>query len=240
MKSRISHIRRSACSGFTLLELMAAMAILTIAMAVAFEAFSGTIRGWKRGTEVIEGIKHGDFAMTQLASALHSTIYFKNPRNSYAFKLERDTVSGLPADAISFVTASSAFMPEGSPLQYGPHRLNLFIDNDEKGHPALFSRAFPAVADVEELEDEYDAEPHLVSRTVQGMEVLLYDADNDKWTTDEWENLNAVPDKLKLTLYAVSSNDDEEPIIFTRVIEIPVAPSSKTQLSGPSQIGRRR
>ena len=83
-RSAIQRSNNPALSGFTLLELMAAMVILTIAMSIAFEAFSGTIRGWKRGTEVIESIKHGDFAMNQLVSALNSTLYFNNPRKTYA------------------------------------------------------------------------------------------------------------------------------------------------------------
>ena len=76
--------------GFTLLELIVAMVILTITMSIAFQAFSGTIRGWRRGTEVADGIKHGDFAMNQLSSALNSTIYFFNPKKSYAFTFEKN------------------------------------------------------------------------------------------------------------------------------------------------------
>jgi len=225
---------KARISGFTILELMAAMVILTIAMSVAFNAFSGTIRGWRRGTEVLEGIKHGDYAMTQLTSALTSTMYFNNPRKSYAFKLERDTIAGLPADTISFVTASTAFMPENSPLRRGPHRLELFIDYDEEGHPALFSLAFPAIADLEETQDEFGTEPHLVSRAVQGLEVLLFNQDTQDWAADEWENQNGIPTQVMLTIYVPSEEENEEPITFTRVVEIPVSQSVQSNLRGPT------
>lgn len=234
MKLLNSNSQLHTTSGFTLLELMAAMVILTIAMAVAFEAFSGTIRGWKRGTEVVEGIKHGEFAMNQLAAALNSTIYFNNPRKSYAFKMERGSVDGLPADTISFVTASSAFIPEDSPLQHGPHRLELFIDGDEEGNPALFAIAFPAVADAEEAADEYDTVPYLVSRAVQGLEVQLYDTTTEDWSDIEWTKANSIPDKVKLTVFVASEEEDEEPIAFSRVLEIPVARSVNSKLTGPT------
>jgi len=216
---------------------MVAMVILTIAMSIAFEAFSGTIRGWKRGTEVVEGIKHGDFAMTQLANALNSTIYFYNPRKSYAFKIEKGTGSGLPADTISFVTASGAFMPDSSPLRHGPHRLKLFID-DADGGPALYSIAFPAIADDEEAEDEYDAEPHLITRAVQGLEILIYDEELEDWSTDEWEKENAIPERIQIVIFVASEDENEEPIVFTRVLEIPVAPSVEAKLTGPSKAGQ--
>ena len=236
MKPKNQSFKSQATSrtGFTLLELMVAMVIMTIAMSIAFEAFSGTIRGWKRGTEVVEGIKHGDFAMTQLANALNSTIYFFNPRKSYAFKIEKGSGSGLPNDTISFVTASSAFMPDDSPLRYGPHRIKLFID-DIDGAPALYSIAFPAIADEEEVEDEYDAQPHLVSRSVQGLEILVYDEELEDWSTDEWEPENSVPERVKISVFVASEDENDEPIVFSRVLEIPVAPSVKLRLENPSK-----
>ena len=235
MTQQIPNPKLQTPHGFTLLELMAAMVLLTIAMSIAFQAFSGTIRAWKRGTEVIEGIKHGDFAMGQLARALNSTIYFYSPRKSYAFKIEKERVSGLPADSISFVTAGSAFMPADSPLRHGPHRLELLIDEDEEGNPALFSLAFPAIADAEEAEDEYDAEPHLVSRAVQGLEIMVWDKELEDWATDDWEKENSVPERIMLTLFVASEDENEEPIEFTRIIDIPVAPSVKARLTGPSK-----
>jgi prepilin-type N-terminal cleavage/methylation domain-containing protein len=233
LKRGTEHLTQQHRLGFTLLELIVAMVILTIAMSIAFQAFSGTIRGWKRGTEVVDGIKHGDFAMNQLASAINSTIYFFNPKKSYAFTFEKDNAFGLPSDTITFVTASSAFMPEGSPLQHGPHRIKLYIDKDDYGNPALFAIAFPAIGDIEEYEDEYDAVPYLVSRSVQGLEILLWDEELEDWT-DEWEKENSIPERVKMMIYVASEDEDEEPIIFTRVIDIPVAKAVEAKLTSPT------
>lgn len=216
---------------------MVAMVILTIAMSIAFQALNGTIRGWKRGTEVIDGIKHGDFAMGQLLSAVHSTIYFTNPRKTYAFKFDKNTSGGLPADMISFVTSSSAFMPPDSPFVKGPHRIKLYID-DDGGSSALFALAMPAIADDEEFEDEYDTDPILASRAVQGLEVLFWDKETEDWTA-EWEPENAVPERILLTIFVVSEDEDEEPIEFSRVVEIPVYKSMQARLSGPSMSSGR-
>ncbi|MCF7864631.1 MAG: type II secretion system GspH family protein, partial [Kiritimatiellales bacterium] len=115
MKADTENLKPRPSSGFTLLELMVAMVILTIAMSIAFQAFSGTIHAWKRGTEVVDGIKHGDFAMNQLASALDSTLYFFNPRKTYAFTIERGNAGSLPADTISFVTMFGVASASPSP-----------------------------------------------------------------------------------------------------------------------------
>lgn len=236
MKTCRRHAHREPKQGFTLLELIVAIVILVIAMSIAFQAFTGTIRGWKRGTEVADGIKHGDFAMTQLASALNSMLYFYNPRQTYAFKLEKDTaISGLPGDIVSFVTVNSAFMPADSPYFKGPHRIRLFVDEDEYGEPALFALAMPAISDEEEFEDEFDAEPALVAREVSGLEVMIWDDQNESWT-DEWDSDNSVPQRIEIRMYISSKDPDEEPIIFTRVLEIPVFESMQDRLSDPSRM----
>jgi prepilin-type N-terminal cleavage/methylation domain-containing protein len=240
MKTHNRHSHRGSRQGFTLLELIVAIVILVIAMSIAFEAFTGTLRGWKRGTEVIDGIKHGDFAMTQLASALNSMLYFNNPRKTYAFKLEKDTAAtGLPGDIVSFVTVNGAFMPANSPYAAGPHRIKLFVDEDEYGDSALFALAMPAISDVEEFEEEFDVEPALVSREVSGLEVMIWDKQNETWT-EEWEPENAVPERIEISLYISSKDKNEEPIVFRRVLEIPVFESMRDRLSSPSKKSSKR
>ncbi len=214
---------------------MVAMIILVIALSIAFQAFSGTIRGWRRGMEVMEGIQHGDFAMRQVTAALNSTIYFFNNRKTYAFTIEKDSSGGLPADFISFVTSSGAMMPYDSPFISGPHRLNLFIDNED-GEPALFVSALPAVPNPEDEEDEFEADPILVSREVQGLEILIWDAENEDWT-EEWEKENSVPERIEIALYVASHDPDEEPIRFSRVLDIPVAESLNDRLTSPTVTG---
>lgn len=224
---------KSMRHGFTLLELLVAMVILVVALSIAFQAFSGTVLGWKRGMEVLDGITHGDFAITQLESALNSTIFFKNKRKTYAFKFKKDTVGGLPGDRISFVTSSGAFMPYNSPFAKGPHRLNLFIDDDKDG-PALFATALPAIANDEEVEKKYDAEPMLISRDVQGLEILVWDAEKEDWT-DLWEPENSIPERIRLTIFvAPSDSEKNDPIKFQRIMEIPVASSVKENLTSPT------
>ena len=234
MKKQTDHSKPEAKRAFTLLELMVAIVILVIAMSIAFEAFSGAVRGWKRGTEVADGIKHGDFAMGQLVAALNSTIYFYNARKVYAFRFEKNTASGLPSDTLSFVTASGAFMPADSPYAKGPHRIKLFIDDDDYGNPALFALPMPAIADEEEFEQQFRAEPLIVSRAISGLEIQFWDTQAEQWT-EEWETDNAVPERILIRMYVASDDEREEPIVFTRLVEIPVFKSVAERLASPSK-----
>ena len=231
MISRAIHSQSKA--GFTLLELIVAITILTVAMSIAFQAFSSTLRGWKRGSEVIESIHHGDFAMRQFASALNSMIYFQDERKRYAFRFEKELSNNLPADWISFVTASPYFLHPNDPLTVGPHRLQLFIQDDEYGNPALYSISMPALSDEEEFIDTYNPEPYLITRAVQGLEILVYDFDNEDWT-NEWDFDNHIPKRLLISIFVASEDETEEPLIYSRVFNIPVAESMDQPLSAPT------
>ena len=231
MESRAMHSHSKA--GFTLLELIVAITILTVAMSIAFQAFSSTLRGWKRGNEVIESIHHGDFAMRQCASALNSMIYFQDARKRYAFRFEKELSSSLPADWISFVTASPYFLHPNDPLAEGPHRLQLYIQDDEYGNPALHSISMPALSDEEEFIDEYDPEPYLITRSVQGFEILIYDFESEEWT-DEWDLDNRIPKRLLISFFVISEDETEEPVVYTRVFNIPAAESIDQPLSSPT------
>jgi len=237
MKPRRIHAS-ARTAGFTLLEMMVAMSLMVIALTIAFESFSASLRAWKRGSEVIDSMKHGEFVMNRLAAAVDSAIYFRNQRKAYAFKIEKKNEGGLPADVIDFVTASDAFMPADSPLREAPHRIRLFID-DRDGEPALYLLAMPAIADEEEFEDAFDPEPVLTSRLVRGLKIEIYDEQNEEWT-DEWEKGNSIPKRIRLSVYVMADPDsDDAPVLFVRVIDIPVATSLKANLTGPT-LRRRR
>jgi len=214
---------------FTLLELMVAIVMLVIALSVAYQGLHGTIRGWRRGTEVVESIQHGNFAMEHLSAALRSTVYFNDAKKSYGFSVAKNS-STYPKDELSFVTVSSAFMPMNSPYQHGAHRITVSIDQDEEGDDALFVSARPHLADVEEYEEE---DPWLVSRGIQGLECRIYNEEDELWD-DEYEKSNSVPARIELTLYAAPIDEDDEAVVFTRILEIPVAESVEERISNPT------
>ncbi len=215
-----------------MLEVLVSIVLLAIISAISFQVYSSTLFSWKRSTEVADGLKHGDFSMNNLLNALYSTIYFNNDRRVYAFRCEKSSDGKMPTDMISFVTVSKAFMPASSPYFGAPHRLQLFVDRDDRGNPALFALPMPAIASEEEFAETFAEEPILVSRDVVGLEIFFWDATNEEWT-EEWESENSIPERIEISLY-ISSSEDEEPMQFTRIVDIPVFESVAENLKSPA------
>lgn len=210
--------RAAQPQGFTLLELLVTLTILATAMSVIIGAFTVTLRGWNRGGELLEDLHHGDFVMEQLVSALRSTAFLQGSPEKYGFWLD-DQGGAMPRDTISWVTSGTAFMLPDSPLANGLHRIEIGIEKNDQGTPSVAVRAYPHLAEFEEMESE----TWFVSSVVQGLDLRVYDEKTETWK-DEWEDTNAIPSLVEVTLYMEPLEKYDPPVKMSRLVEIPLAP----------------
>lgn len=206
---------------FTLLEIMIAIVILSIALTLAWQTFAAATRAWTHGRRMIDQTHQSDFVMNQLAAALRSMVMFENAKEKYAFIVE-NTSDG---QTISWVTASGAFVPRGSGVEHGLHRIAVGAGRDEDGVEGLLVSTWPYMAD----EDEIDPEKRLVSEDITSLRCNLYDLEEDRWV-DTWEYSNQVPGLIEITLTAEPIEGDEETEI-RQLIEIPLGPAITNDIS---------
>jgi len=209
-------LNRDNQRGFTLIEVLCAVAILATAMSVILGTFTVTVRAWERGEEALEDLHHGDYVMEQLVSAMRSAAWFGTSPGKYGFHLEDRGEN----DMISWVTSGTAFLPQESELAHGLHRLTVSIEDNEDGDRAVAIRSFPHLAD---LEDD-ETEPWFVSSVVNGLNCRIYNIDDEDWE-DDWEDTNAIPSIVEITLFMDPLEDGGDPVTIKRMVQIPVAPA---------------
>lgn len=219
---RLSPARRAQPDGFTLLELLVALAILAIAFTVIWSTFSAGVTAWQRGGQLLDDMRHADFVAEQLVSALRSAAYFPSRPEKYGFRLKTGSLR-YPADRISWVTSSSAFIPPDSPWRHALHRIVFSIENNERGEPAVAIRALSHLTEEEDM-DEMDVEPWFVSSDVVGFRCRFYDFEEESWSSD-WEDTNSLPSLVEITLYMEPLEKYEPPVTIQRLVVIPVAPA---------------
>ena len=214
-------VRYRGREGFTLLELLVALAILTAAFGIIWSTFSSTVKAWTRGTELLDDLHRGDFVMEQLTSALRSAAFFRTAPDKYGFWL-KDRGSGDDShDEISWVTSGTAFLPPDSPLANGLHRIMVTIEDNKDGDPAVRVKAFPHLAEVDP--DSVEVEEWFVSTEIKGLECKVYNQEDEDWD-EEWEDTNSIPTLVSITLYMDPIEEYGDPVELKRLIEIPVAP----------------
>ena len=68
--------------GFTLIELIVSIVILTIALGISYQAFYSSMRSWKYSTNLSESLHQGDYFVNKISSNLRSMKFFKNEKKN--------------------------------------------------------------------------------------------------------------------------------------------------------------
>ena len=213
--------------GFTLLEILISMVILSIALTLAWQTFSTATRAWTGGRKVMDQMHHGDFVLSQLSSALRSMAFFEDAKEHYGFRMENNT-TGYGQHSISWVTASQAFIPHGEQFEHGLHRIEVGGGTDEDGTEGLTVTVWPHLADEEEVEKK----SWFITENIKGLSCQVYDNDSDeeRWR-DEWEYSNAIPGLVEITLYSEPAGKYDDPVELRQLIEIPLGPPVTNDVS---------
>ena len=95
--------------GFTLIELIVSIVILTIALGISYQAFYSSMRSWKYSTNLSESLHQGDYFVNKISSNLRSMKFFKNEKKIYEFIYENNEINGIPADLISFINETKYY-----------------------------------------------------------------------------------------------------------------------------------
>jgi len=215
-----SLVRPRKRRGFTLLEILVAVTLLATAFTIIWSTFATTLDGWKRSSEFIDRINHGDFVIDQMVSSLRSMSFFPNRPDKFGFWLDSKGGGDAPRDTISWVASGSAFMLPEDPLSRGLHRIMITVE-DNRGESGLAIRAFQHLK--KEIEKD-DVDPWFVSSRVMGLDCRVYNFEDEDWD-DEWEDTNAIPRLVEITLFMEPVEKYEPPIKLQRIVEIPVAPA---------------
>lgn len=206
--------------GFTLVELLLALAIFSLVAAMAGGAFWSVLKAWTRGGEMLEQLHYGEYAMEQVVSALRGAAWFPSKPEAFGFWLDDGGgTSATAANEASWVTSGTAFLPPDSPFQHGLHRISVTVEGsgEERG---LVVRAWPHLA--EEVE-RGDVESWKVAPGVNGFACEWYDFEDERWTQD-WEETNSLPKLVRVTLTMAKRKEFDEELELQRLVELEVAP----------------
>jgi len=222
MKNSTPSLNRS---GFTLMEMLIAMAILALAMSLVWQSFTMILSAQRRGEDLLDGLHHGEYVMDSLVEGLRSAAFYQAAQNRFSFVLEPGEGTQYPQDRISWVKTGPAFIPPTSPLAYGMHRIEFTVGDEAEGLRGALVRAYPHMAG--EDDPVHALDPQLVSATVLGFRCRVYDPETE-WWVEEWEAGMVMPGLLELTLYLAPLEEGGDPVVMRRVVDIPVSTQLRT------------
>ena len=216
-------------SGFTLLELMLAVAILAVISTLAYVSFSTITTAWKKGMILSEDLHHGDFIMEQLVMAIRSAYYpdAAGTGGSCGMIMEDRGAGERAGDTLSWDTLGGALVGKDSKLAGSPHRVKVSLETTPEGKQAVAVRGWRLHGQPESFNPEQLQPAYLSTRVVGINYRMAYRKTGDEidWL-DTWEDTNRLPTVIEVTLHLDPLDPKEAPVELKRVFSIPVAPLS--------------
>lgn len=216
----------AARSGFTLLELLLAVSVMSFVATVTAIVFATASTAWQRGIAISDSLNHGDYVMDQLSMGLRSAFYPGGDGGSseYGFWHEDNGDGDGTSDTISWVKLGSSLVGRHCDFAGTPHRVEFFLEDDGDGD-AVAIRAWRLFGQPEDFDPE-DVDPEYISNRVSGFSCRAgkkIETDGEIDWEDEWEDTNSIPPAVEITLYLVPNEEGGDTIELTRIVELTVA-----------------
>ncbi len=248
--------------GFTIVELMMAVFILSILTIVTTWTFHTIIRNWTLSTEMADNVQRIDYALAQVTSALRSA-YFPTSGDATeddGFQLEDGNQRNDPeeSDMIAWTKLGPAIVGRNSRFAKSAHHVAIYVVEPGKSDVEAYANGglvCDVIGEKKFRPDDFDDDDlenwdHFVlSEDVQGFNCRVLDKDQPfkddqaNWQ-DTWDNSNSIPRRVQLTFWMKPVGEDKEPYPIVRVVEIPLWYMSqnpiKTDSSGSEDKNRRR
>ena len=205
--------------GFTLVEVMIAMGILTVIMVAIYSCWSAILRGAKAGLAAAADVQRMRVAMRTVEEALLGTRMFAQNAAYHSFIVDTNGAQ----TAISF----ASHLPESFPRsgRYTNHpirRVTFAVEEARDRTPQLVVRQHPLLTEGDVDEDE---NPLVLARDV-GLFALDFWGPNSKEWEAGWPFTNQLPKLVKITLgfgRSASQIGRQREVAF-RIVAIPAIP----------------
>ncbi len=211
--------------GFTLVEILLAMAIFTLLMAALYTTWVLVMRATTVGKRTAAQLQRERIAMQTLENSLTYIQSHQASIDYYLFDVENGDspmlsfVAYLPDD---FPRSGEFLNPVGGPaMDFHMRRVTYSLQADDDGQGKdLVVRQNPFLMDMPSAEQ---TQPLVLARNVTDFLVECWDTNTAQWDT-AWDATNIIPPLVRVTLGFANPNshDNDHPAqVVTRLISFP-------------------
>ena len=236
--------------GFTIIEMLLAIMILSIMTVISTMAFRTVVHNWTLATEMADNMQRVDYVTAQVAYALRSA-YFPTgvePTKADGFMLYDENERNDPdrSDVISWTKLGPSIVGRNSRFARSPHKVTLFVRSEKDAddeHPAgLIAQVIGEDKfrpDDFDEDDETNWDWFLLGSQVQGFNCRVLDKDEPfrsgmaNWQ-DTWDTSNCIPRRVQLTFWMKPIAEDKDPYPIVRVLDLPLWDISQNPLKTDS------
>lgn len=199
--------------GFTLIEVMLAIGILSLAIAAIFATWTAILRATKAGRVAAEEAQRVRVALRCLEESLNSAQMYAANIDRYAFVAQNG-----PDALLTFVTRPPESFPRSG--RFGGVTVRRVAYQLEPGPNYLSRLVLRQAPLLTEFDEDERNHPLVLMENVRRMEMFFWDERERDWV-DEWEQTNQMPRLIRISLITASPRNPREETRereFTRII----------------------
>jgi type II secretion system protein J len=188
-------------SGFTLIEIMVAVAVFSIVLAAIYQTWGAIMRSTQVAQDVAAQAQRQRVALRTIEDSLMAVQSFQASPVYYSFIVENEEASLLSftARVPEIFPRNGKFFDPKTGRDFSLRRLTFSLEADKDardGTKDLVLRQNPVLMDMDQDEQE---NPLKLVKNVRKFEVDCWDTNKLEWAT-EWLNTNAIPTMLRVRL----------------------------------------
>lgn len=204
-------------AGFTLVEILISLAILSLVVAAIYSSWTAILRASKVGLEAAASAQRSRIAMRKLEDSLTCAQMFSLNAPYYGFVAENGSDAML-----SFVARLPQSFPRSGRFgDFDVRRLTYSVEQGKDGHNDFVLRQRPILMDFDEDEENF---PVVLAQNVKEFSMEFYEPRVRDWV-DEWRQTNQLPKLIKFTLSVKQADSHRVQTVqeTTRIVAIPSA-----------------
>lgn len=209
--------KRRVMAGFTLIEILVAIAIFTLVITAIYSGWMAILRASKVGLEAAAQAQRERVAIRTIEEALTSSQSFAADLQHYWFVGENGDEAML-----SFVARLPKSFPRSGKFgDLDVRRVSFSVESGQDSQRQLVLRQTPILMEFDEDEKNH---PLVLAKNVKDLLLEFWNPNRNEWV-EEWNQTNQLPKMVKVTLRLVppgqrysSSQRSEE---ITRIVALP-------------------
>ncbi len=212
--------KKMASEGFTLVEILIAVFILSLVMSIVYVSYTGTLKNTRQLVE--EGTVY-QMARISMDRLIHDLSSLQKSAGHFDLQAEKKTLGDREFHSISFWSAAHLALGENE-SEGCPGEISYFVKEDEDGQS--FSLWRLDVAGTKSNETSQAEGGFVICKNIEAFNLIFYDSsgrEHDSWNTSSGagEFQGKVPITVKIELFLVNKNDLKKPYKFMTKVFLP-------------------
>lgn len=193
---------RSNRRGFTLVEIMIAIAVFTMVIGAIYAAWMSLMRSTRVAEDVASQAQRQRITLRTIGDALMAVQSFQASPQYYSFVVEgaeQSSVLSFTARVPEVFPRNGKFINPNTDRDFNLRRLTFSVEADGNRGNNLVLRQNPVLMDLDEDEQQY---PLILARNVRKFVVECWGTNQNNqvgWDT-EWLNTNSIPTLVRVNL----------------------------------------